>query len=121
MSDPQPGPPLEREDFGGVTVLRVKVPMLRGDETTDALFEQAYALVDDAGRSRIALNFDGVQFFASMAIGKLVKLLRKARSAGGRLAVCKLTRSLQSLLEVTHLADIIPVYADEQEAVGSFG
>jgi anti-anti-sigma factor len=121
MSDPQPGPPLEREDFGGVTVLRVKVPMLRGDETTDALFEQAYALVDDAGRSKLALNFDGVQFFASMAIGKLVKLLRKARSAGGRLAVCKLTRSLQSLLEVTHLADIIPVYADEQEAVRSFG
>ena len=39
MSETQASPLLEREDFGDVTVLRLQVPMLRGDQTTDALFE----------------------------------------------------------------------------------
>lgn len=42
---------LDREDFGDVTVLRMKTPMLRGDETTEVLFEQAYSVVEDAGRA----------------------------------------------------------------------
>src|SRR5437899_513375 len=105
MSEP-PSRSLEREDFGDVTVLRVKEPMLRGDETTEALFEEAFALVDEAGRCQLALNFEGVRFFASMAIGKIAMLLRKVRAGGGRLAVCKLNQTLEALLQMTHLTDI---------------
>jgi anti-anti-sigma factor len=111
---------LQREDFGDVTVLRVQVPMLRADETTEDIFEQTYSLVEDAGRSRIVLNFAGVEYFASMALGKLVTLIRKVRSAGGRLVVCKLTRTLEAMLHMTHLADLLLSYEDEQEAVRSF-
>jgi anti-anti-sigma factor len=117
MSDVLPGQLLEREDFGDITVLRVKAPMLRADETTEALFEQTLALVDAAGRSRLVLNFDGVGFMASAAIGKLVLLMRKAATAGGKLTVCKLNRSLQEVLRVCRLSDVLVNYADEQEAM----
>jgi anti-sigma B factor antagonist len=120
MSETRTSDVLEREDFGDVTVLRVQVPMLRGDQATEALFEQTYSLVDDAGRSRLVLNLAGVEYFASMAIGKLVTLIRKVHSAGGRLVVCKLTRTLEATLQVTHLADLLHHYDDEQEAVRSF-
>jgi anti-anti-sigma factor len=102
-------------------VLRLKTQMLWGDEKTEAIFERAFAVVDNDKRANVALNFDGVDFFASVAIGKLVKLMRKVKSAGGQLVVCKLNRPLESMLQVTHLADIIPVYNDEQEAVRSLG
>jgi anti-sigma B factor antagonist len=120
VGEPQAYPPLGREDFGEVTVLRVNVPMLRSDETTEALFQEAYALVEDAGRPNLVLNFDGVVYLASMALGKLVTLMRKARSAGGRLALCKVTRTIAEMLQMTHLADILFIYGDEQEAVRSF-
>jgi anti-anti-sigma factor len=120
MSETQAGPLLEREDIGDVTVLRVNVPMLRADETTETLFEQASALVDEARRSRLVLNCRLVVFLASVALGRLVSLMRKVNSAGGRLALCKVTRTLQELLRVTHLADILLTYEDEQEAVQSF-
>ena len=120
MSETQESPLLEREDFGDVTVLRLNVPMLRGDETTDTLFEQASAMVDEGQRCRLVLNCRLVVFLASVALGRLVALMRKVRSAGGRLTLCKVTRTLQELLRVSRLADILLSYDDEQEAVRSF-
>jgi anti-anti-sigma factor len=117
MSESAAGPVLGRQDFGDVTVLRVPVPMLRGDETTEALFRQAFALVEEAGRSRIVLSLDGVVYLASMALGKLVMLMRKARAAGGRLALCEVTRPIEEMLEMAHLADVLPIYGNEREAV----
>ncbi|MBI1918101.1 MAG: STAS domain-containing protein [Planctomycetes bacterium] len=121
MTEIQDGGSLEREDSGNVTVLRVKVPMLRGDETTEALFQQASSLVEEAGRSQLVLNLDGVVFLASVAIGKLALLIHKTRAAGGMLTACKVSRTVGELLRMTHLADILPLYGDEQEAVRSFG
>jgi anti-sigma B factor antagonist len=117
MSEIQPGQCLEREDFGDKTVLRVKVPMLRSDDITEALFEQTYSLVEAAGRSRLVLNFDGVVFLASAAIGRLIQLMRKAASAGGKLTLCKLSRAPEEALRVAHLSDVLHGYADEQEAL----
>jgi anti-anti-sigma factor len=117
MSEIQPSPCLEREDFGDMTVLRVKATTLHDDETTAALFEQACMLVDAAGRSRLVLNLNGVGFMASAAIGKLILLMRKAASAGGKLTLCNLSRPVEEVLRVSRLSDILLSYADEQEAL----
>src|SRR5262249_23215058 len=121
MSEAEASTLLEREDFGDVTVLRLKLPMLYGDETTAALFEQASAVVVEAHRCRLVLNCSVVEFLASMALGKLVSLMRTVHSAGGRLILCKVHRTVQELLRVSHLADILLSYDDEQGAVRSFG
>ncbi len=121
MSEPQASPLLGREDFGDVTVLRLNVPMLRGDKTTDAIFEQTFALVDETHRSKLVLNCGVVVYLASAALGRLVVLMRKVHSAGGRLALCKVNRTMEELLRVSRLADILLAYDDEQEAVRSFG
>jgi anti-anti-sigma factor len=121
MSETPASPLLGQEDFGNVTVLRVQVPMLRGDQTTEALFEEACALVETAHRSKLVLNCAAVVYLASMALGKLVALMNKVRSAGGRLALCKVTPTVEELLRVTHVGDVLLTYADEQEAVRSFG
>jgi anti-sigma B factor antagonist len=120
MSETQASALLARQDFGAVTVLRIQEPMLRADETTEALFDQTNALVDDAGRARLVLNLAVVVYLASKALGRLVTLLRKARSAGGGVALCRVPRSIEEMLRITHLGDLLLVYGDEQEAVRSF-
>jgi anti-anti-sigma factor len=117
MNETPPGQWLERTDFGDMTVLRVKVPMFRDDETTEALFEHAFSLVDTVGRSRLVLNLDGVGFIASAAIGKLILLMRKTASAGGKLTLCKLSRQLEQVIQVCRLSDVLLNYEDEQEAL----
>jgi anti-anti-sigma factor len=117
MRETQPGQWLEREDFGDMTVLRVKTPTLHDDETTDALFEQTSQIVDAGGRSRLVLNLEGVGFMASAAIGKLILLMRKAALAGGKLTLCNLSRPIEEVLRVSRLSDILVSYSDEKEAL----
>src|SRR5262249_55354962 len=116
MSETQASSLLEREDFGDVTVLRLKLPTLYSDQSTASLFEQACAVVVEAHRCRLVLNCAVVVYLASMALGLLVTLMRKVNSAGGRLTLCKVTRTVQELLQVSHLADTLFSYNDEQEA-----
>ena len=66
------------------------------------------------------LNFDGVGFMASAALGKLVQLMRKVTGAGGKLTLCRLSRPLNELLRVSRLSDLLPSYGDEQEALAVY-
>ena len=120
MTKPEGSDVFEREDMGEVTVVRIKVSMLRNDDETDNLFGQVCSLVEDAGRRKLVLNLAVVEYLASAALGKLVTLLRKTRAVEGRLALCHITRTVNELLRVSHLADILPIYAEEQDAVRSF-
>lgn len=111
---------LEREDHGDVTVLRIRVPTLLANDVTEAIFDQAYAVVDHDRRPNLVLNVDGVDYLASGAIGKLVRLLQKAQQAGGKLVLCRPSRSVCEVLRITHLSDVLVSYDDEHEAVLAF-
>jgi anti-anti-sigma factor len=109
-----------RENVGDVIVVRITVPTLGNDDTTNDLFRQIYSLVDHVEQPRLVLDLGAVEYLASMALGKLIMLLRKTREAHGRVALYHLTPSVDRLLQITHLADILPIYEDEREALQSF-
>jgi anti-sigma B factor antagonist len=110
---------LERKDVGRVTVVRLKVQRLLDDEVTQDLFRQIYSLVD-LGRRNLVLDLGAVEQLASVALGKLVMLNRKAQAADGRLALCALTPAVLAALEPTHLADRFGIYPDEEAALLTF-
>ncbi len=112
---------LDRDDRGDLTVVRLKTPRLMDDETTAEIFRQIYSRVDDMHRHRLVLNLQSVLYLASLPLGKLIMLNRKAETAGGRLALCGLSPTVSEILQVTGLADRFSVYAGEVEAVASFG
>jgi anti-sigma B factor antagonist len=119
MSATHGGHWLEREDVGEVTLVRVKLARL-GDDDTQDLFNQIYSLVDEMGRSRLVVNLREVDYLPSLALGKLLMLNRKTQAAEGRLALCRLTPSVDEIFQVTHLQDLIAVYQSEEEALESF-
>jgi anti-anti-sigma factor len=110
---------LEVEDHGDVAVVRFKERRLEDEEHLRALFQHLTGLVD-AGRPNLVLNFNRVEFLASVAIGKLVMLNRKVQAAGGRLALCHLSPATDETLEIMHLKDIVRTHDSEQEALRSF-
>jgi anti-anti-sigma factor len=111
---------LDREDRGDVTIVRILPPLLHWNEETESLFHQITSLIESEGRSQIVLNFAGVQFMASMALGQLVSIMRKAHAAGGRLALCCVPRPVSELLRVSRLTDLLIAFPDEEAAVRSF-
>jgi anti-anti-sigma factor len=110
---------LEREDFGPVTMVRLKTPKVLDEDTCRAVFEPIYTLCT-LGRNRLVLNLAAVEYLPSMALGKLVMLNRKVQAGNGRLALCMLTPSVQETLETTHLDQLFSTYATEEEALQSF-
>ncbi|MFO0878324.1 MAG: STAS domain-containing protein [Gemmataceae bacterium] len=121
MSNPHQASGLERQDHGAVTVLRIKLPMLRDDAETEAMFQQAEQLLAGEGRSRLVLDCAEVKYLASRGLGRLVGLLNRARAAGGRLVLCAVPRPLEELLRISRLSDLLLSYHDVTEAVRSFG
>jgi anti-anti-sigma factor len=113
-------PWLEREDIGGVTVVRVKPPELWDDEATRDILDQICSLVDDFGRHNLILDLAAVRHLASMALGKLVMLNRKVQASQGRLALCELAPAVARVLEVTRLNRLFGIYTDERQALQSF-
>jgi anti-anti-sigma factor len=111
---------LEREDFGDITVVRLKQPRLGDDETTREAFSQIDTVIHDAGRSRLVLNLASADYLPSLVIGKLVLLNRRAQAANGRLALCHLSSMAAEALEIADLTELFSIYDTEQEAVQSF-
>jgi anti-sigma B factor antagonist len=111
---------LQREDLGSVTVVRFKVPQVLDEDTIRAVFDPLINLVADAGRRNLILNLSTVQDLPSMAVGKLVMLNRKSQAAGGRLALCQVSRPVAQTLDSAALTELFNIYGDEQEAVRSF-
>lgn len=120
MASKHGSPWLEREDFGDVTVVRLKLPPTLDDDTTRAAFDAIYSLVEAVGRTRLVLNVAAAPYLPSMALGKLVLLSRKVQAGNGRLVLCHLTPPVEDLLETTRLRDLFAIHATEQEAVRSF-
>jgi anti-anti-sigma factor len=120
MSGKHGGHWLGREDFGGVTVVRLRPPKAVDDDTARAVFDPIYTLVGEVGRTNLVLNLAGVEHLPSLGLGKLVLLNRKAQAAGGRLALCHLPPGVEGALDSTRLKGLFAVYATEEEAVRSF-
>jgi anti-anti-sigma factor len=108
---------LEREDFGDVTVVRLKTPKVLDDDLIRAVFDPIYSLVSGMGRNNLVLNLAAVESLPSMALGKLVMLNRKVQAAQGKLALCQLSPTALEILESTHLNELFNIYATEQEAL----
>jgi anti-sigma B factor antagonist len=110
---------LEVEDLGNVAVVRLKMNRLEDEQHIRSVFGQIASLVE-TGRPNLVLNFNRVQFLASVALGKLVALHRKVQAANGRLVLCHLSPATAETLEVMHLQDIVKTCDSEQEALQSF-
>jgi anti-anti-sigma factor len=108
---------LEREDFGEVTVVRLKVPKLTDDNITRDLFDQISTLASEMGRILIVLNLAGVEMVYSLGLGKLIMLNRRLQVAGGHLVLCHLMPFVAEVIETAHLSDVLTIREDEQQAI----
>ncbi len=119
MSAPAEPHYFEWEEAGGVAVLRFTTPSLRDEHVIRLVFAQIDQLLA-AGRSRLVLNFSGLEAFASYAVGRLILLNNKLQKPGERLALCCLTPLVDEILDIMNLRKTFHIYASERQALESF-
>src|SRR5207248_7092431 len=118
------GPPrrrrLEVEDIGDVTVVNFTDRKILDEQNIQAIGEQLFSLVDEAGRRKILLNFGNVEYLSSAALAKLITLNKKLQQAGGRLILCNIDPSIYEVFEITKLNKLFNIQPEEQAALQAF-
>jgi anti-anti-sigma factor len=81
---------------------------------------ELFGLVELENRKSLLLNFAGVEFLSSAALGKLITLDRKVKSNKGRMKMSNIRPEILEVFQITKLNKIFDIRKDEAEAVSAF-
>jgi len=104
-------------EVDGVTILALDGRIVLGEESS-ALRQK---VKDDlaAGKKKIILNVDKVDYIDSAGVGMLVAANHTAKSRGASLALCNLGSHFEGMLQITKLLTVFETYKTEADAVRS--
>ncbi len=115
---------IQVEMVNGVAVVRLLEPEIRevfGEHNdVQEIGDQLYSLIEDKGYTRLVLNFREVQYMASIMLGKLIGLKRKANKTGGSLRVCGLNPNLKEIFRIAALDRVFDIDDDEHASLDAF-
>jgi anti-sigma B factor antagonist len=105
---------------GEVTVVKFVDKKILEEASIQELGAELFGLVEQLNRRSILLDFADVEFLSSAALGKLITLDRKVKSAKGRLKMCNIRPEILEVFQVTKLNKVFDIRADEAEAIAAF-
>ena len=105
---------------GDVSVVRFRDRKILDEASIQELGSELFALVELDNRKTILLDFEGVEFLSSAALGKLITFDRKVKTSKGRLKMCGLAPGILEVFQVTKLNKVFDIRADAAEALAAF-
>ena len=92
---------------GDVTVVKFNDRKILDEAGILQFGAELFSLVDNDNRKILLLNFDGVEFLSSAALGKLITLDRKVKSHKGRLKMSNIRPEILDVFAVTKLNKVL--------------
>lgn len=111
---------LEISEVGEVSVVRFKDRKILDETAIHEMGEELFALVEIDKRRSVLLNFTGVEFLSSAALGKLITLDQKMKQAGGALKFSNIRPEIYEVFAITRLNKLFDIKDDEAGALASF-
>jgi anti-sigma B factor antagonist len=76
-------------------------------------------LIQGRNAPRLVLDFTGVKYLSSAALGKLITLKRKVDQIGGRLRLCEIDSETMDVFKIAKLDDYFEICTDQRAALES--
>jgi len=111
---------LEVSKTGEISVVTFTDQKILDEAAIQELGAELFALVEHDNRKSILLDFAGVEFLSSAALGKLITFDRKLKTAKGRLKMCGLAPGILEVFQVTKLNKVFDIRAERAEALAAF-
>jgi anti-sigma B factor antagonist len=107
------------KNVGPASVISIAGKIALGDtwHSVDEILQS----IRDQGTLHVVVNLSGVPFIDSAGLGLLVMNLSKMKAAGGTIKLAEPQSRVQSIIELTRLTGLFPIYATEEDALNSFG
>jgi anti-sigma B factor antagonist len=106
---------IDRSDSEGVTVIEVRGVINFGESARQ--FSSFLQSLLDSGVPAVLVDMSGIDNVDSTGLGELVGYLQRFEKEGRRLALLRPHRRILSLLRLTRLDEIFPVYENRSEAI----
>ena len=92
---------------------------LVGQKEIEQLYFQIRHLQEN-NVSRVVLNLENLDWMGSLGLGALISCMTTMRNAGGDVHLCNLNPKLKSLLKITRLEQVMPIFDSTDIAIQSF-
>jgi anti-anti-sigma factor len=107
---------VEFECPAGVCILRLHGRFATGQDS--AYLRGRTEDIKKSGASKVLADFSQVDYIDSTGIGFLIGIYTSVmKSADGRFVLCNLNRRVREVLELTRLANVMAIYANEEAAM----
>ncbi len=93
---------------------------IKRSDITDVTLHQLVKEQLDAGRRKILLNFDRVEFIDSFGVGEILASYISTHNLGGKLKLVRISKKLYLIFQVTMLTKVLDIFEDEEAAMKSF-
>ncbi|QDT36537.1 STAS domain-containing protein [Stratiformator vulcanicus] len=111
---------IDVEEIGDVTIARFVDKKILDETNIQIIGNQLFGLVDEDGRQKIILDFANVEYLSSAALGKLITLDKKVKSAKGKLRLCNIRPDIYEVFAITRLNKLFSMYDDQEKALAGF-
>ncbi|MCA9024042.1 MAG: STAS domain-containing protein [Planctomycetaceae bacterium] len=108
---------LDIETIGDVTVAKFVDKKILDETNIQIIGNQLFGLVEDDGRKKIILDFSNVEYLSSAALGKLITMDKKVKTAGGKLRLCSIRPDIYEVFAITKLNQVFDIKDDQDQAL----
>ncbi len=111
-------PRIEVSETEGIQIVSFRDRLLFDDRTVREVSEQLGAALPNDGKPiRVVLDFSGVDLISSSLLGKLILLQRRVDGSGGKLRLCELSPTVQSVFRTSNLDRLFAILRDRRAAL----
>lgn len=108
---------LDIEEVDGVTIATFVDKKILDEGNIQIIGNQLFSLVEDEGRDKIVLDFANVEYLSSAALGKLITMDKKVKSAKGKLRLCSVRPDIYEVFAITKLNKLFDMRDTREQAL----
>ncbi len=113
-------PRVSVEYLEGATVVAFTDDKILEDTDVRALRESIEAVIEQAGRLHLVLDFRHVRFLSSAVLGLLIRVSKRVSEQGGQLKLCNIHPGIYEVFKITRLTNIFDIYESVDSATQAF-
>ena len=110
---------IDVSDVGDVSVVQFKDRKILDESNIQEMGRELFELVEQ-DRRKILLNFMNVEFLSSAALGKLITLDKKIKTAKSQLKLSNIRPEIYEVFAITRLNKLFDINEDESDALATF-
>jgi len=105
------------EEVGDITVATFVDKKILDEGNIQIIGNQLFSLVEEDGREKIVLDFANVEYLSSAALGKLITMDKKVKSAKGKLRLCSVRPDIYEVFAITKLNKLFDMRDTREQAL----